>query len=165
MPRGVTFVVALPAVPFIFTRAYAAGTRPIPGTWIRISTVACDCEVTTGSLLRATRKYTFSDGTAPATSPSLHRHVAKSRSVRPIMPRSSVIWQRRRDGQWERAMHARRREFATGLPPTKDQREIWNLRRTYSVRYTLRWKYFVPFFDWSVCKILSSHWSTKYLQR
>lgn len=29
-------------------------------------------------LLRATRKDTFSDGTAPATSPSLRRHVAKS---------------------------------------------------------------------------------------
>lgn len=83
MPRGVTFVVALPAVPLIFTRANDAGTRPTPNTRTRISTVARDCEVTTRSLLRATRKDTFSDGTAPATSPSLRRHVAKSRSAVP----------------------------------------------------------------------------------
>lgn len=59
---------------------------------------ACDCEVTTEPL-RATRKNTFSDGTAPTTSPSLRRHVAKSPIRRPVMPRSFVILQRHRNGQ------------------------------------------------------------------
>lgn len=82
MPLGVTFVAALlPAVSLIFTPRYRR--RPDSDHHSNTYyTIARDCEVTTKSL-RATRKSTFSDGTAPATSPSLHRHVAKSRSAVP----------------------------------------------------------------------------------
>lgn len=48
---------------------------------------------------------------------------------RPVMPRSFVIWQRSRVGQWERATHARCRSFAHPSRPIASRRWVWNRSR------------------------------------